>query len=336
MHWLTLAGLALMLASSAALGQNPILESSFEGEPLPIVLGGAASAWLRVTNSSVYEADDLEIVLLDGPVELPLIEPIKVLDPFSDVLLEVPLSLGEHAVEGESGALFELAYTYCIGEVCFQIIEEISLRIAVLPAVIEPVIGQISDPIQIPPTAARNEWKIVLPIALGLMLLVALIASRIVGRRWWVIALLLAVLVVGVGYGLSLKQDQQAQSIGAVLCTSCVGIEETPNRDPELSPQARTRVAALSQEVELIFFTATWCQACPYAKAMIQQIVEINPLVSYRVIDVEEDRDAADRYGIVISGRTILPAILRVDVGEVLLGIEDLEDRLVSLLEESS
>ncbi|MFC2082443.1 thioredoxin family protein [Candidatus Bipolaricaulota bacterium] len=306
---------------------------------MSIALSGSASAWLRVTNISVYEADDIEVALLDGPVELVPVEPVKVLDPFSDVQMEVSLLLGDAVAEGEHETLLELAYTYCIGEVCFQIIEEIPLRIEVIPAAVEPINGQIQDPVQNPvrnsPPQDPSIWKIMIPIALGLALITALITSRILGRRWWVQALLLAVLASGLGFGLSLEQDQQAQSIGAVLCTSCVGIEETPNRDPELSPQARIRVAALTQEVELVFFTAPWCQACPYAKAMLQQMVDINPLISYRLIDVDEERDAADRHGIVISGRTILPAILRVDTGVVLFGIEDLEDRLIAQLEES-
>ena len=145
----------------------------------------------------------------------------------------------------------------------------------------------------------------------------------------------MAVLVSGLVYGISLKQDQQAQSIGAVLCTSCVGIEETPNQDPALSPEARAKIAAITREIELLFFTAVWCQACPYAKAMVQQVVEINPLILYRLIDVDVDRDAANYYGIVKSGRTIVPAILRVDTGDVLFGIEDLEERLIALLEAS-
>lgn len=329
------ACLLVVLASSAALGQSPILEFSFEAQSLPIALSGSASAWLRVTNVSVYEADDIEVALLNGPVELVPVEPVKVLDPFSDVLIEVSLLLGDTPAEGEHEALLELAYTYCIGEVCFQIIEEIPLRIEVIPAAVEPINGQIQNPVQNSPPQEPSIWKILIPIALGLALITALMTSRIFGRRWWVQALLVAVLASGLGFGLSLEQDQQAQSIGAVLCTSCVGIEETPNRDPELSPQARTRVAALTQEVELVFFTAIWCQACPYAKAMLQQMVDINPLISYRLIDVDEERDAADRHGIVISGRTILPAILRVDTGVVLFGIEDLEDRLIAQLEES-
>lgn len=335
-HGLALVLLVLGLASTSAFGQNPILEFSFETEPLTIPQAGSASAWLRVTNSSVYEADDIEIALLSGPVELSPIEPIEVLDPFSDALREVPLSLEEDVAEGEEEAFFELVYTYCIDDLCFQIVEEISLQIEVIPAVVEPVSGQIPDPVRIPPAKERNAWELVFPIALGLALIVALITARTLGRRWWVLVLLLVVLVGGLGYGMLLKQDQQAQSIGAVLCTSCVGIEQTPRQDPELSSEARTEIAAISQEVELLFFTATWCQSCPYAKAMLQQAVDINPLISYRVIDVDEDRDAAKHYGIVRSGRTIVPAILRVDTGEVVFGIEDIEERLIALLEKSS
>ncbi|MBE0634456.1 hypothetical protein IH601_00455, partial [Candidatus Bipolaricaulota bacterium] len=147
--------------------------------------------------------------------------------------------------------------------------------------------------------------------------------------------LLVGVLAVGLGYGISLKQDQQAQSIGAVLCTSCVGIEETPHRDPELSDDGQQRVMALTERIELLLFSAPWCHACPYAKELVRQVTELNSLITNQVIDVDEDRDAADRNGIIQSGRTIVPAILRVDTGEVLFGIEDLEERLMTLLEES-
>ena len=140
----------------------------------------------------------------------------------------------------------------------------------------------------------------------------------------------------GLGYGLFLSQDQQAQSIAAVLCTSCVGIEEAPAQGPELSAAARSRIEALSNDVELLFFTAPWCHACPYAKAMVVQAASVNPAaISYRIIDVDEDRDTASEYGVVQSGRTIVPAILRVDTGDVLFGIEDLEERLLVLLEAS-
>ncbi len=335
-HGIALIFLLLGLASIPSFGQNPILDFSFETEPLTIPLAGSASAWLRVTNSSVYEADAIEVALLSGHLELSPIEPVEVLDPFSDALLEIPLSIGIDVAEGESEAVFELLYIYCIGDYCFQILEEIALKIDVIQVAVEPIDSQITAPVSVPPVEEGNPWKLVFPIALGLGLVVALIGGRIVGRRWWVLVLLVAVLASGLGYGIALKQDQQAQSIGAVLCTSCVGIEESPSGDPELSDEARARIAAITDEIELLLFSATWCHACPYAKVMVQQVAEINPAVTYQLVDVDKDKNAAERYGIVQSGRTIVPAILRVDTGEVLFGIEDLEERLIVLLEGSS
>jgi len=328
--------LGIALAAVGVSAQNPILRFSFEEEPLVIPLGGSATTWLRVDNASVYEADAIEIMLVSGAVELAPAEPIEVLDAFSDARMAVTVTTGSDAVEGDAEALFELSYTYCVADVCFQIVEEITLGLAIIPAVVEPINSQISDPIEIPPLRKSTWWEPVLPIVLGLLLVAALIAGKIRGRRWWVTILLLAILVTGLGYGIMLKQDQQAQSIGAVLCTSCVGIEETPHEEPDLSEEARARIAALTDEIELLLFTATWCHACPYAKSMVEQVIAINTLVSVRLIDVDESKDAADRYGIIQSNRTIVPAILRVDTGEVVFGIEDLEARLMSLLEGSS
>lgn len=336
--WRTGIALFVLGITCAAVGvsaQNPILDFSFEGESLMLPLEGSGTAWLHVNNASVYEADMIEIMLLSGAVDLGPVEPIEILDAFSDARMAVTIFPGIDAVEGEGEALFELSYTYCIDDLCFQIIEEITLSLAVVPAVVEPVNGQISDPIVLPPESERTWWKPVLPIALGLVLMASLIAGKIWGRRWWVLLLLAAVLATGLGYGIVLKQDQQAQSIGAVLCTACVGIEVTPREEPKLSEDAHQRIASLDEEIKLLLFTATWCKSCPYAKAMVDQVIAINSAVTVQLIDVDESKDAADHYGIVQSNRTIVPAILRVDTGEVIFGIEDLEARLMSLLEGS-
>lgn len=330
---LLVLGIALVAIGASA--QNPILEFSFEGQWLAIPLEGSATTWLLVNNTSVYEADDIEISWLSGPIDLGPVEPIEVLDPFSDARMTIPVILGIDAVEGEGEALFELSYTYCVADVCFQIIEEITLSLVVVPAVIEPVNGRISDPIEVLPVDEEADLSVAFAIILGLGLAASLIAGKIWGRRWWVTILLVAVLATGLVYGIMLNQDQQAQSIGAVLCTSCVGIEETPHGDPVLSEESRSRIAALSDEIELLLFTATWCHACPYAKAMVQQAVDINPLVTFQLVDVDIDKNAASQYGIIQSGRTIVPAILRADTDEVVFGIEDLETRLMSLLEGS-
>ena len=338
--WLWLIALLALWLAAVAIGasaQNPILEFSFDKDAVAVPLEGSAMALLRVENTSVYEADDIEIMLLSGPIDLSPVEPIEVLSAFSDTRMTVIFSPGMDAVEGETAAVFGLLYTYCVDDLCFQIMEEIVLSLTVVPAIADPVDGQLVEPpVEVPVAIEPSRPNLVLPILVGLGLVAALIAGQLWGRRWWVTLLLIAVLAVGMGVGIASKQDQQAQSIGAVLCTSCVGIEVTPHEEPELSDDAQQRIAAIDGEIELLLFTATWCHACPYAKAMAYQAAEVNPSITIQIIDVDVDKDAADYYGIVQSGRTIVPAILRVDTGELLLGIEDLEERLVALLEESS
>jgi thiol-disulfide isomerase/thioredoxin len=326
--------LALLVGCSLVVAaQNPILESSLEPQPLMLPLGGEASAWVRISNPSVFDADDLEIDLVGGPIRLGDVEPVPVLEPFSNTLMELPLTPGEDAMVGDAAAEFELVYTYCIEDQCFQIVEELALSLQIVPATLEPVEDQTTVPVAFPQRSGAWLWNIVFPTGLGLALVLALVAGRLIGKRWWILGLLIAVLAGGLGYGLSLKQAQQAQSIGAVLCTSCVGLEESPHGEPVLSADGRSRIAALDHEVELLVFTATWCHACPYAKAMVKQVAEINPLVSYQLVEVDEERDIADRYGIVQSGHTIVPAIVRVDTGKIVFGIDHLEDRLIVLLE---
>lgn len=326
--------LGIVAVSLAA--QTPILEFSFESDSVTLAQAGSTVARLRVENISPHEADNLEITRLAGPVDVIAGDLIEVLGPFSDTLLEVPLAAGSDAQVGEALAQFELIYTYCIGDLCFQIVDEISLRIDINAPETVSDDGVILDPIEpTTPAADTDIWKLVLPVGLGLLLALALAASRMVGRRWWVLLLLVGILAAGLGVGFSLKQDQQAQSIGAVLCTSCVGIEETPHLEAQLSDEGQERVMALTREIELLLFSAPWCHACPYAKALVNQVAAINPAITVEVIDVDVDRDAARRYGIMQSGRTIVPAVLRVDMGQVLFGIEDLESRLLALLEET-
>lgn len=351
-HWspnsrIILILIALVTVSLASVAQTPILSFAFEDSSLQATAGRAATTRLRVTNDSVYDADDVEILLLSEWAELSPMEPITVVDAFSNVSPSLQIQVPRDAALGANELLFELSYTYCIGELCFQIVDEVALSIEILEApadpidetILEPTADVTPDPIVSPDTGSSkarvSPLRWLLPVSLVTVLAVALIASKIVGRAWWITGLLLIALAGGLGYGISLRQDQQAQSIGAVLCTSCVGIEETPHSAPELSVTGRERIEALTTEIELRIFSATWCHACPYAKQLVEQVVGLNPRIVTQVIDVDEDREAADRYGIIQSGRTIVPAILRVDTGEVLFGIEDLEERLIALLEET-
>lgn len=327
--------LAVLFFAIGLVAQSPILEFSFDRTSLAIPLEGSATAWLHVSNTSIYEADAIEVTWLSGPVDLEPGSPLDVLNPFSDAQLAVTLFPSAEAAEGQAEATFEISYTYCIDDLCFQIFEELMLDVDFIPAIMGPDVDPIVEPILIAPGQNDAGFKVAVLLILGLGLGLSLVAGKMWGRRWWIMALLVAIIVTGLAYGIVLKQDQQAQSIGAVLCTSCVGIEETPHEDPILSDEARERIAALTNDVELLLFTATWCHACPFAKAIVEQVVDANPLVTVRLIDVDEAQGAASDYGIIQSGRTIVPAILRVNTGEVIFGIEDLERRLLSLLEVS-
>ncbi len=127
----------------------------------------------------------------------------------------------------------------------------------------------------------------------------------------------------------------QAQAVGAVLCTSCVGIETVETLSPRLSSAQAAAVDQLTRSVDLLVFYAPWCRSCPYAEGLVDLIALRNPLVRYRLVNAEVERDLAAQHGVTRAGRTVVPAILRVDTGEVLFGAENLGDRLVALLQEA-
>jgi len=328
-----IAGLLLVIAAQPIVAQSPILDFVFETAPVIVPAGGDSFADLHVTNTSVQEADDIEVSLVEGPVTLATVEPIEELAPFDDVWIRLPLNADESAELGVSLATFEVLYTYCIGDMCYQILEEISVGIDVAAAIPPSDDGDTVAPaVTASAETGVEAWRIALPIVLGVLLAGILLAGHARRRHWSLRLMAFVILGVSLGVGFALNQDQQAQSIGAVLCTSCVGIEVTPHVEAVLSADARERLAALEEPIELLVFSAPWCHACPYAKQLVAQAADVAAALTVRVIDVDEDRDAADRYGIVQSGRTIVPAILRVDTGEILFGIEDLEERLLSLL----
>jgi len=145
-------------------------------------------------------------------------------------------------------------------------------------------------------------------------------------------------IVVAVGaltYGVFERQHDQAQGIGAVLCTSCVGIEEARTEDPELSLAAIEEIESIAEDIELIVFYAPWCHACPFAEALVELISEHNARISFVFSNVEEEPELAVRHDVIRARRTIVPAVLRVDTGEVVFGVEDLEVRLLAMLRRS-
>jgi len=323
-----LAGLLLLLIglASTVCAQESILRFTFDpAEPI-VEKGGSAAVALRVHNESVYEADDVAVYEVAEETGFSLQSTtvsLKQVPPFSeaklDLILFAPDQLHDETVE----VAVEVIYTYCVDDVCFQIVEELDLSVHVAEEVLPP-----SSSLKARPAV----WRWLIP-ALGVGLLAGgFVLWRLVGLTVPLYVVLLLFIGGGLGYGVVALQHQQARSIGAVLCTSCVGIEEARHDDPLPSAEALTALATLQSHVELIVFYAPWCHSCPFAEAMVQQLAAASDCLSWQPINVDTQREIALSHGVIRSDRTIVPAILRVDTGEVIFGVERLEVRLLDLL----
>ncbi len=323
-----LAGLLLLLIAlaSTVYAQESILRFTFDpAEPI-VEAGGSAAVALRVHNASVYEADDVAVYgvaeetgfsLQSTPVSLKLVPPFS--EAKLDLILFAPDQLHDEVVE----VAVEVIYTYCVDVVCFQIVEELALSVHVVEEGLPP-----SSSLKAQPAV----WRWLIP-TLGVGLLVGgILLWRLVGLTGPLYVVLLLIIGGGIAYGVVALQHQQAQSIGAVLCTSCVGIEEARHESPLPSTEALTALATLQSDVELVVFYAPWCHSCPFAEAMVEQLAAASDRLAWQLINVDAQRDIALSHGVIRSGRTIVPAILRVDTGEVIFGVERLEVRLLDLL----
>ena len=335
---LLFAALLVMGAGLSAAGQEPILTFSLREESIAVAQGETAVAILEIENDSVYPADEIEPTLTSAGITLRS-EPaeIEVLAPFASAVFALVIAVTEDVAIGTTSRIIEVVYTYCIGDLCYQIAEEIPLAVTVEPPPVGPVEDPIETPVEVPivlPTVSRTPfWLRLGGLGLGLVLLGAAIAiRRVTNKRWPVFAVVGLFAAAGLGYGVVLDQHEQAQGIGAVLCTSCVGIEVAQHGDPDLSPAGVAAIEAIEQEIELLVFYAEWCHACPFAERMVERIAERNPRISYRFVDVEAEPELAETSGVIRSGRTVVPAVLRVDTKGIVFGAENLEARLIELL----
>ncbi len=331
--------LAVGLAAAFAflgIGQEPILTFSVPNRPVPICAGGSAEVVVSVENDSVREADDIDVDWAApeafAPADPP--EEIALLPPFERAEVRVRIEAPESAVEGEVEGRLAVSYTYCIlegaEERCYRFDEELPVALFVESAAV-PVDGATGST-EAAVVARPVPWAWI-GFGVAMLSIAALLtATRLVGVKR-IAAFGLACVVAGaLAYGVARNQHEQAQGIGAVLCTSCVGIEEAGPRSVELSDAAIAALGSLEEDVELIVFYARWCHSCPAAEAMVERMADATARIAYRFVDVEVDPELAEAYGIVRSGRTVVPAIVRNDGDEVLFGAEDLEARLLEFL----
>jgi thiol-disulfide isomerase/thioredoxin len=329
-----LAFLCALAVAVAGVGQDPILTFSLDDAEITVPRGGAAVAVLRIENGSVHSADDIEPDLAIEGIDVSVDpEALEVLLPFDRASIVLRLSASEAVPLGSSSHTIEVLYAYCIGDLCYQFSEEIPFTLTVAPPSKTPV----ESPAVVPTESASPFWIRLAGLGVGLVLLAAaIVLRRAIAVIWPLYAVLFLFVLGGLAYGVVLNQHEQAQGIGAVLCTSCVGIEEAEHGEPELTPEGIAAIERIDEEIELVVFYALWCHACPYAEAMVEEVASHNARIAYRFVDVAEEPELAEENGVVRSGRTVVPAILRVDTGAILFGAEDLETRLIDLIEGES
>jgi thiol-disulfide isomerase/thioredoxin len=318
------------MVGPGAWAQDPIL--TFSVDPLEVTLspGGEAGIRIEVDNTSIHEADDVTVILEEAEGGRLSIRSetgvLKRVSPFTQEWMDLSLVSAPDLPFGRYTLSLQVIYTYCIDVSCFQIVDKIPLTVAVEEGVVSPP----------PPPSKRSLPGWILPLIAGVLLVGALLLRRTRGMTFPLYFVLFVIVAGALAYGVRLNQHEQAQGIAAVLCTSCVGIEETHHEEPYLSSSAINALAKLDRDIELIVFYAPWCHSCPYAEAMVEKMAALTPYLSYQFIDVDAERDLAATYGVIRSSRTIVPAVLRVDTDEIIFGVEDLEERLLNLLEVGS
>ncbi len=324
------SALGLILASICAFcayTQESILRFTVDPAEADVASGGDVTVTLYVQNDSIYEVDDVAVQFEDEETGFSLRSTptlLKQVSPFGDAKLDLTLSAPETLPAGSYELRMNVVYSYCVDDVCFQIVEELLLPVRVEKGV----------PPALPSRIRRSSvWGWLIPVLGVVLALGGIVLWRVNRITLPLYAVLFVLIAGGLTYGVIHRQHRQAQGIGAVLCTSCVGIEEARHEVPQLSPGALAALATLENDIELIVFYAPWCHSCPYAEALVEKMANASNRVAYRFINVDQQRELATSFGVIRSGRTIVPAILRVDSGEVIFGVENLEERLLALLE---
>lgn len=294
---------------------EPILEVSLP-DRVGILPGGTAELLVKVENTSPHLAEEITLSiprLPDGVEAVPA--ELAELPAFGQRDLTLTLRAAEGLEPGERLAEVLLSYHYCIGESCFQMSDALELVLAV---------GE--EPVTV--KAAFRPWWLLALLGVGVAL-----AWLLWGKGASALSLVLVLLAgAALGVGAYLGQARQAQLIGAVICTSCVGIEEERHDTLSLSQETRAELGELPGPVELVVFHAPWCRSCPYAIAMAREFARANPAIRVELVDAEGDTERAIQAGVFRSGRLIVPAILNLATGEVIFGITDLEVRLLELV----
>ncbi|HEU68686.1 MAG TPA: redoxin domain-containing protein, partial [Candidatus Acetothermia bacterium] len=302
------------LALPAVESARPILDLAAPGE-VGLAPGATGSFPLKLTNTSPYDAEEVMVTMTSLPagVTAPPVE-VGTIPGFGEREVEVSVELAG-APPPFSGAI-EIVYHYCIGDSCFQIQDGVPVAFSV---------GEVR-----PRSGGIPVWWLLIALGVGLAL-----AAVLRGRGLLAVALVLVGLAgASLAVGLLRGQATQARRIASVLCTACVGIEETRVEDATLSPFTWDALAAFPGSAHLVVFYTPWCKSCPYAKALVAEVTRANPRITYELVDADQDRSRAEGAGVVQSGKAIVPAVLVGETGRVLFGTSDLAARILAALGE--
>ena len=290
---------------------EPILEIALPKEA-GLRPGEETALSLRVTNASPYLAEEIRFSVQGLPAEILSKTPdLFDLPAFGE--RTVSLTFWAQKLDPKDFPIpikVRVEYHYCVAEACFQMVQEAETTLVFG--------GSKASGFVFP-------WWVLILLATG-----AHATWLIRGRALSVFSVLILILALAIlGFGVYLGQARQAQRVAAVLCTSCVGIEEARAPEVERSPELRRAFAELPKTAHLILFYTPRCRACPYAKKLVTEIAQINPKIRVEMVDADSERERAEKAGVVV-----VPAILIQETGEVLFGTNDLATRLLSALKE--
>ena len=313
-------------AQTTSSGASGLPELSAKAEPILEITvpketglrpGEESSLSLRITNASPYLAEEIRFSVQGLPAGIVSKTPdIFDLPAFGE--RTISLTFLAPKLEPKDFPIpikVRVEYHYCIAEACFQMVQEAETTL---------VFG------------ASKASGFVLPWWVLILLAMGVLGTWLIwGRGLSAFSVFIfALALVTLGFGVYLGQARQAQRIAAVLCTSCVGIEEPRPSQAELSSELRLAFAALPEASHLVLFYTPWCRACPYAKNLVTEIAQINPKISVEMVDADSERERAEKAGVVVNGKAVVPAILIEETGKVLFGTNDLATRLLSALKE--
>ncbi|MGD9841069.1 MAG: redoxin domain-containing protein [Candidatus Bipolaricaulis sp.] len=287
----------------------PILEIVVPPE-VSLAAGEPQVLAVKLVNTAPYDAEEVKISVQGLPTQVEL--EVGTIPAFGERVAELAVA---PLAESQSGSV-AVVYHYCIGDSCFQIEDAVGVAFA---------LGEPAPQ----PSGIPGGWIL---IALGVGLVLAVVLR---GRGLFVVALVLVgVAGASLAVGILRGQATQAERIGSVLCTACVGIEEVRTEAPTLSPAEREAFAAFRGSAHLVVFHTPWCRSCPYAQALVAEVARANPRISYELVDADQDRARAEAAGVAAAGKVVVPAILVAETGRILFGTSDLSARILAALGE--